>query len=74
MTGKVITLPGVVRTPDTSVSPSDQMRAVLEEMRPTTAVMIGWGADGGLFVTSSTPDGGDVLWLLAKAQQLLLNS
>ncbi|MFN3169282.1 MAG: hypothetical protein ACE37E_01160 [Hyphomicrobiales bacterium] len=35
-------------------------------------VVMGWDDDGSLYFASSIADGGDVLWLMEKAKQALL--
>lgn len=36
-------------------------------------VLIGWDNDGELYFSSTYADGGNVLWLLEKTKQALLN-
>lgn len=36
-------------------------------------VVLGWDKDGELYFASSIADGGEVLWLMEKAKQALLN-
>ena len=36
-------------------------------------VIVGWDKEGELYFSSTQADGGDVLWLLEKAKQALLN-
>lgn len=38
----------------------------------STVLVIGWDKTGDFFFSSSTADGGDVLWLMALAQKKLL--
>lgn len=35
-------------------------------------IIVGWDKDGKLFLGSNFADAGEILWLLAKAQQALL--
>lgn len=37
-------------------------------------VVMGWDDDGSLYFASSIADGGDVLWLMEKAKQALLEA
>lgn len=36
-------------------------------------VIVGWDKEGELYFSSTKADGGDVLWLLEKAKQALLD-
>ncbi len=40
----------------------------------TTAVVIGWEADGDFYFASSAADGAEVLWLLEVAKKKLLEA
>lgn len=48
--------------------------SVLEEAKEQleSAVLIGWDNNGDLYFASTLADGGDVLWLLEKAKQMLM--
>lgn len=47
------------------------LEAAKNEME--NVVLIGWHKDGSLYFASNIADGGEVLWLLKKAEQELLN-
>ena len=49
---------------------------VLEEAKEKLdgVVLIGWDMDGDLYAASTYSDGGEVLWLLEKAKQSLLEA
>lgn len=53
--------------------PVDRILEAAKE-RLDSVVLIGWDKDGELYFASTKADGGDVLWLLEKAKQALLNT
>lgn len=53
---------------DPNESLKDAQQVALE-----TVVVIGRTTDRGLYFCSSTPDGGDVLWLMEDAKRALLS-
>jgi len=68
MSDNVIPIGGVTRLN----SPSER---VLEEAKAwvgDSVVIIAWDKDGMLKCVSSVADGGDMLWMLEKAKQMLL--
>jgi hypothetical protein len=52
--------------------PVERVLENAKDLVKDTVVVIGWDEDGGLYFASSKADGGDVLWLLEKAKQALL--
>ena len=52
--------------------PTERILRRAQEAGLSTAVVVGWAADGGFYFASSAADGGDVLWLLELAKKKLL--
>ena len=67
MTDNVIPL-GVVTTRKLPVDPIlDAAKGQLADV-----LITGWDADGELYIASSSANGGDLLWLIEKTKQRLL--
>lgn len=53
--------------------PSDRVLSASIAEKVEDVIVIGRRADGSLYFASSSPDGGDVLWLMELAKLALLN-
>ncbi len=64
----------VVELPVVTTLPSDPQRVLdrVKAMEPKTVVVIAYDRDGDFCFQSSTPDGGDVLWLMELARHKLM--
>ena len=67
MTSNIIPIGGVtlLNLPEDSIL--EQAKGKMDDV-----VLIGWDKDGELYFASSLADGGDVLWLIEKCKQALL--
>ena len=54
--------------------PVDRVCDKAKEKLEGGAVILGWDAEGDVFFASSIADGGEVLWLLEKCKQALLDA
>lgn len=67
--GKVIPMRGLIsRLP---VDPDEVLEACVGNMK--TVLVIGWDNEGEEYFASSTPDGGDLLWLMERFKHGLIN-
>jgi hypothetical protein len=64
----------VVEIPVVTTLPSDPQRVLdrMKNLEPKTVIVIGFDKDGGFCFQSSTPDGGEVLWLMELAKHKLM--
>lgn len=62
-----------LNVPTTLDIPVDRVLRRADEAGLTTAVVMGWDADGQLYFASSVADGGDVLWLMECAKRALMD-
>lgn len=69
MTDNVIPIGGITKLD----LPVDRVLQEAKEWACEGVIIIGWDTDGDLGFASSIADGGEVLWLLEKAKQALLN-
>lgn len=53
--------------------PTDRVLDQAKNSCSKGVIVIGWDDDGDLYFASSHADGGEVLWLIEKAKQALLN-
>ena len=68
MTARVIPLGNVTRLDLPADRILDQAKEHMEHV-----VVMGWDKEGRLYFASSFADGGEVMWLLEKCKQALLN-
>jgi hypothetical protein len=54
--------------------PAERILRKAQDADLSTAVVIGWDADGDFYFASTAADGGDVLWLLELAKKKLLEA
>lgn len=52
--------------------PTDRVLDACKGHCSAGVVVVGWDDDGQLYFASSIADGGDVMWLLEKAKQALM--
>lgn len=53
------------------IDPGKVLKAAIGELE--SVLVIGWDKEGELYTASSKSDGGDILWLLEKCKQRLMN-
>lgn len=68
MTDNVILFPGTTQD-DLEVA---RMLHAAIEANLDKVIILGWDQDGNEYMTSSTPDGGDVIWLLERCKHRLM--
>lgn len=68
MMGDVIRFNGITRN---NLNPEDILSEAKDRLK--TVVILGYEEDGSMYFASSVADGGDVLWLLEKTKQKLLD-
>lgn len=70
MAGNVVPWRGVTKLD----LPIEQILERAKDANLETVVVMGWDKDGSPFFASSTPDGGDVLWLMEMTKKRLLDT
>ncbi len=64
----------IVELPVVTTLQSDPQRVLdrVKDLEPKTVVVLAFDKDGDFCFQSSTPDGGDVLWLMELARHKLM--
>lgn len=68
MSASVVRFPGVTKL---NTDPQQVLSFAMDD-KVSSAVVIGWDADGDFYFASSLADGAEVLWLLKLAEKRLL--
>lgn len=71
--GKVIPIGGITRLDFPVDRVLEEAKGKIDDGSDGGVIICGYDKDGGLYFASSFADGGDVLWLLEKCKQALLN-
>ena len=70
-TATIIPSSGPIRLPSAYLDPGAVLAHALDR-KLATLVVVGFHEDGSLYFSSTTPDGGDALWLLRAAELKLM--
>ena len=70
-TATIIPSSGPIRLPSAYLDPGAVLADALDR-KLETLIVVGFHEDGSFYFSSTTPDGGDALWLLRAAELKLM--